>query len=71
MTVENFPAPFRFPYVYSLFGTEGFLEKKAVSGLLMKPLKDFSAFNGAVQTSYVERNNLKVNRRNVIHLHTL
>ena len=42
-----------------------------MSGLLMKPLKDFSAFNGAVQTSYVERNNLKVNRRNVIHLHTL
>ena len=29
------------------------LKKIAVTGLLMKPLKDFSAFNGFVQTSYI------------------
>ena len=43
-----------------------------MSSLLMKLLKEFSAFNGVVQTPYLLGNILKVNRRNVvIDFHTL
>jgi len=45
MAVEDISTPFRSPDVYRLFGTEGFLEKIAVSGLPMKPLKDFPTFD--------------------------
>ena len=45
MAVEDFSTPLRSPYDYRLFGTKGFLEKIAVSGLPMKPLKDFPTFD--------------------------
>ena len=45
VAVEDISTPFQSPGVYRLFGTKGFLEKIAVSGLPMKPLKDFPTFN--------------------------
>ena len=41
MSVKDTPTLFLLRNVYRLFGIEGFLEKIAVSGLPMKPCKDF------------------------------
>ena len=41
MGVKDTPTQFLLRNVYRLFGIEGFLEKISVSGLPMKPFKDF------------------------------
>jgi len=44
MAVKDIYSTFRPQNVYRLFRTKGFLEKIAVSGLPMKPVKDFPKF---------------------------